>query len=213
MVLEADAWCVSRSLAQGDAARPLPGPPRHRVRAGHPRLRRDAAPGPGRHLDHRGDARRLRRAAPAGLRALGRGVAGRRAGRRPVRRVAGRRLLRRVDVRRAPATRRRWRSSPWSSSWRRWDIPLIDCQVHTEHMARFGAEEWPRAALPAARWPPRWRCRPGAARGASTAPGASARPAARAEKNDGPARGPVHHVIGLDYVRGASISTHRCGTS
>ena len=26
----------------------------------------------------------------------------------------------------------------------RWDIPLIDCQVHTEHMERFGAEEWPR---------------------------------------------------------------------
>ena len=27
---------------------------------------------------------------------------------------------------------------------RRWDIPLIDCQVHTEHLERFGAEEWPR---------------------------------------------------------------------
>ena len=27
----------------------------------------------------------------------------------------------------------------------RWDITLIDCQVHTEHLARFGAEEWPRA--------------------------------------------------------------------
>lgn len=27
----------------------------------------------------------------------------------------------------------------------RWQIGLIDCQVHTEHMARFGAEEWPRA--------------------------------------------------------------------
>jgi leucyl/phenylalanyl-tRNA--protein transferase len=24
-------------------------------------------------------------------------------------------------------------------------IGLIDCQVHTEHLARFGAEEWPRA--------------------------------------------------------------------
>ena len=28
----------------------------------------------------------------------------------------------------------------------RWDIDLIDCQVHTEHLARFGAEEWPRDA-------------------------------------------------------------------
>jgi leucyl/phenylalanyl-tRNA--protein transferase len=28
---------------------------------------------------------------------------------------------------------------------RRWRIDLIDCQVHTEHMSRFGAEEWPRA--------------------------------------------------------------------
>jgi len=27
---------------------------------------------------------------------------------------------------------------------RRWDIHLIDCQVHTEHLARFGATEWPR---------------------------------------------------------------------
>jgi leucyl/phenylalanyl-tRNA--protein transferase len=28
---------------------------------------------------------------------------------------------------------------------RRWDISLVDCQVHTPHLARFGAEEWPRA--------------------------------------------------------------------
>ena len=27
---------------------------------------------------------------------------------------------------------------------RRWKIDLIDCQVHTDHLARFGAEEWPR---------------------------------------------------------------------
>lgn len=27
---------------------------------------------------------------------------------------------------------------------RAWDIKLIDCQVHTEHLARFGAEEWSR---------------------------------------------------------------------
>jgi len=27
---------------------------------------------------------------------------------------------------------------------RRWGIDLIDCQVHTEHLARFGAVEWPR---------------------------------------------------------------------
>lgn len=26
----------------------------------------------------------------------------------------------------------------------RWEIDLIDCQVHTEHLARFGAVEWPR---------------------------------------------------------------------
>ncbi len=26
----------------------------------------------------------------------------------------------------------------------RWDIALIDCQVYTEHLARFGATEWPR---------------------------------------------------------------------
>lgn len=27
----------------------------------------------------------------------------------------------------------------------RWDIRLVDCQVYTEHLARFGAREWPRA--------------------------------------------------------------------
>jgi leucyl/phenylalanyl-tRNA--protein transferase len=26
-----------------------------------------------------------------------------------------------------------------------WGIELIDCQVHTDHLERFGAEEWPRA--------------------------------------------------------------------
>ena len=25
-----------------------------------------------------------------------------------------------------------------------WDFTLVDCQVHTEHLERFGAEEWPR---------------------------------------------------------------------
>lgn len=32
----------------------------------------------------------------------------------------------------------------------RWKIDLIDCQVHTDHLARFGAEEWPRARYLAA---------------------------------------------------------------
>ena len=26
----------------------------------------------------------------------------------------------------------------------RWDFELIDCQMHTDHLARFGAREWPR---------------------------------------------------------------------
>lgn len=26
----------------------------------------------------------------------------------------------------------------------RWEFALVDCQVHTEHLERFGAEEWPR---------------------------------------------------------------------
>lgn len=26
----------------------------------------------------------------------------------------------------------------------RWGIDLVDCQVHTQHLARFGAREWPR---------------------------------------------------------------------
>ncbi|WP_214404660.1 leucyl/phenylalanyl-tRNA--protein transferase [Pseudonocardia lacus] len=28
---------------------------------------------------------------------------------------------------------------------RRWGFTLVDCQVHTEHLERFGAIEWPRA--------------------------------------------------------------------
>ena len=30
------------------------------------------------------------------------------------------------------------------SQLREWDIELIDCQVHTDHLARFGATKWPR---------------------------------------------------------------------
>jgi leucyl/phenylalanyl-tRNA--protein transferase len=33
---------------------------------------------------------------------------------------------------------------------RDWDVMLIDSQVHTEHVARFGAELWPRKAYLAA---------------------------------------------------------------
>jgi leucyl/phenylalanyl-tRNA--protein transferase len=32
----------------------------------------------------------------------------------------------------------------------RWRITLIDCQVHTEHLERFGASEWPRSVYLAA---------------------------------------------------------------
>jgi leucyl/phenylalanyl-tRNA--protein transferase len=32
----------------------------------------------------------------------------------------------------------------------RWGVPLIDCQVATEHLARFGARDWPRARFLAA---------------------------------------------------------------
>jgi leucyl/phenylalanyl-tRNA--protein transferase len=32
----------------------------------------------------------------------------------------------------------------------RWGIDLIDCQVHTDHLARFGAVEWPRSTFLAA---------------------------------------------------------------
>jgi len=42
-------------------------------------------------------------------------------------------------------------------------ITLVDCQVHTEHLERFGAEEWPRerylAALSEAIRKPTWRGR------------------------------------------------------
>jgi leucyl/phenylalanyl-tRNA--protein transferase len=33
---------------------------------------------------------------------------------------------------------------------RRWGFHFVDCQVYTDHLARFGAEEWPRARFLAA---------------------------------------------------------------
>jgi len=33
----------------------------------------------------------------------------------------------------------------WMRQLTRWGYPLVDCQVHTDHLARFGAEEIPRA--------------------------------------------------------------------
>jgi len=47
----------------------------------------------------------------------------------------------------------------------RWGIELIDCQVHTDHLERFGAEEWPRkrylavlaSAIPQPTRKGRWR--------------------------------------------------------
>jgi leucyl/phenylalanyl-tRNA--protein transferase len=32
----------------------------------------------------------------------------------------------------------------------RWGVQLIDCQVYTEHLERFGAQEWPREVFLAA---------------------------------------------------------------
>jgi len=32
----------------------------------------------------------------------------------------------------------------------RWGFELVDCQVHTDHLERFGASEWPRARFSAA---------------------------------------------------------------
>lgn len=51
---------------------------------------------------------------------------------------------------------------------RQWGIRLIDCQVYTEHLARFGAREWPRdeflealrAALERPTRPGPWRLDP-----------------------------------------------------
>jgi len=31
-----------------------------------------------------------------------------------------------------------------------WDFDLVDCQLHTEHLERFGAREWPRTRFQAA---------------------------------------------------------------
>ena len=69
------------------------------------------------------------------------------------------------------------------SELRRWGIELIDCQVYTDHLARFGAVEWPRVRYLRAldrllRRPThrgRWRYAAGpAASGGPAAPGSNA---------------------------------------
>ncbi len=56
----------------------------------------------------------------------------------------GHSLLRRVDVRRSPRRFEDRVRRCWCDSSRAWGFDLIDCQVHTEHLARFGAREWTR---------------------------------------------------------------------
>jgi leucyl/phenylalanyl-tRNA--protein transferase len=66
----------------------------------------------------------------------------------------------------------------------RWDIPMIDCQVYTPHLASFGAREWPRddflAALKTALGRPTrlgpWRFDPAEP---ASSDGGAARPAPR----------------------------------
>ena len=48
---------------------------------------------------------------------------------------------------RAPPTPRRSRWSRWSATARARGFPLIDCQMHTPHLASLGAREIPRARL------------------------------------------------------------------
>ena len=43
--------------------------------------------------------------------------------------------------------RRRWPSFISCVSCKRWGVQLVDCQVYTEHLERFGAVEWPRRAF------------------------------------------------------------------
>ncbi|MFN8422484.1 MAG: acryloyl-CoA reductase [Anaerolineae bacterium] len=48
---------------------------------------------------------------------------------------------------RASRMRPRRRSSCWSATCARWGIDLVDVQVETPHLVRFGAEPWPRDAF------------------------------------------------------------------
>ena len=129
--------------APGDPPSALPAHPRHRLHRGDDRVRRRSPARPGRDLDHPRDDRLLHGAPPARGRPLGRGVARGRAGRRALRPLARARRSSASRCSRARPTPPRSRSSRSSSGSRRWGIPLVDCQVHTEHLASFGAREWP----------------------------------------------------------------------
>ena len=105
---------TSRPACAARCGRALPGPGRHRLRRRARCLRRLSARSRG-HLDQRADPQAVCRAARARSGPQPRMLAGRAAGRRPVRRDPGRGLLRREHVQPGDATRRR---SPWSIWWR-----------------------------------------------------------------------------------------------
>ena len=146
----ARAGTCRRSLREDHAPGALPADARHaRSPTSIAACARTPRPGQRTHLDHAGDEARVRRAAPsAGSPTRSRpGTAsswwaGSTASRSAPRSSASRCSRTRRTPRRSPSRRS-------CAQLERWEIPLVDCQVHTPHLARFGASEWPRAPLPA----------------------------------------------------------------
>ena len=138
---------ISRSLHKTLRAGKIP---RH-VRSAFPRrdagVRLAAFKGPrGRHLDHGRHDRGLYGTAPARPCAFGRGLARHGARRRTLWRGTRRCVFRRVHVR----ARNRCLKVAFVRLVRqlaRWGYTLIDCQLYTAHLARFGAEEIPRSTF------------------------------------------------------------------
>ena len=139
MVLYVDELRVSRSLRKRVRARRVRGPHRHGVSRGHRGVRRVPRDGPARHLDHAGHRARLLRAASPRLRAFRGKLARRRAGRRPLWRLRSAGCSSASRCSRAKRTRRRSRSCTWSRGCAALDVPLIDCQQETGHLAALGA--------------------------------------------------------------------------
>ena len=145
MVLWLGELHVSRSLRRTDAIRPLHGDARHRVRAGHPRMRgaaRRTTPAPGSRV--RCWRRTNELAARGHAHSVEAWVDGELVG-RPLRRrgSAGCSTANRCSA--APPTPRRWRWRASCGSCSRWGFELIDCQMSTTHLASLGAREIPRA--------------------------------------------------------------------
>ena len=143
-VLFVDEFRLARFLAQGRRAAAFRDPRRHGVSHNRDRMRRDAAPRAGWHVDHAGRCRRLQRAARRGCahsveawregRLVG-GLYG----------VSMGRMFFGESMFACETDASKVALAHLMAIARARQIPLVDCQQETGHLASLGARPIPRA--------------------------------------------------------------------